>query len=193
MQWFAKNFPSLACLTTVIKVSQARAQPAPPVETASDGQTTPEELVAGPVEQPTEEPSASETAGNRIAQMYNTWVGLEETISVAQAEMQSVLAKRRDSESMRDEAQKALEQAGRLTEAAKRAFERGFTYNQPAFTARLRTIKEVDEARRAQAQLRRESNAEVWEEADRARQKPRRSCSRLSPPLLRRLPRSAAS
>lgn len=178
MQWFAKNFPSLARLATVIKVSQARTPPAPLVETASEEQTTPEELVPQPEEQPTEEPSATETSGTRIAQMYNTWVGLEETISVAQAEMQNVLAKRRDSESMRNEAQKALEQAdsaweeaGRLTEAAKRAFERGFTYNQPAFTASLRTIKEVDEARRAQAQLRRESNADVWEEADRARQK----------------------
>jgi len=186
MNWLAKNFPALARLATVIKVSQARTQPAPPVEMADDEQTKSEAPVEGPVDQPTEESTeepteestASKTPSTSIAQMYNTWVGLEETISVAQAEMQSVLAKRRDSESMRNEAQKALEQAdsaweeaGRLTEAAKRAFERGFSFNLPALAARLRTIKEVDEARRAQAQLRRASNAELWEEADRARQK----------------------
>ena len=186
MNWLAKNFPALARLATVIKVSQPRPQPAPPIEMADDEQTKSEAPVAGPVEQPTEESTeepteestASKTPSTSIAQMYNTWVGLEETISVAQAEMQSVLAKRRDSESMRNEAQKALEQAdsaweeaGRLTESAKRAFERGFSFNPPALAARLRTIKEVDEARRAQAQLRRASNAEIWEEADRARQK----------------------
>jgi hypothetical protein len=52
-----------------------------------------------------------------------------------------------------------------------RAFDRGFTASPPGITERLRTIKEVDEARRAQADLRRASKEAVWEEADMARQK----------------------
>jgi hypothetical protein len=57
-----------------------------------------------------------------------------------------------------------------LGEAAWRAFERGFSVDTPEFVNRLRVIREVDEARKAQAQLQRGNNLEAWKEADRARQ-----------------------
>ena len=118
------------------------------------------------------------TRTTSMAQMYNTWVELGETISAAQAEMQSLLANRRKSETLRVEAQEVLEQAesawdeaGRLGDAARKAIERGFTVNLPGFAARLRMVDEIEQARLTQAQLRRSTTNEAWEEADRARQK----------------------
>ena len=113
-----------------------------------------------------------------MAQMYNTWVELGETISAAQAEMQTLLANRRKSEAVRAEAQDLLDQAeaawdeaGRQGNAARKAIERGFTVNLPGFAARLRMVDEIEKARLTQTQLRRSTNNEAWEEADRARQK----------------------
>ena len=110
--------------------------------------------------------------------MYSTWVGLGENITAAQAEMQSVLANRREAEAMRAEAQELLEQAeaawdeaGRLGNVARKAIERGFTLNLPGFAARLRMVDDIEQARITQAHLRRTTNNEAWEEADRARQK----------------------
>ena len=118
-----------------------------------------------------------------MAQMYNTWVELGETISAAQAEMQTLLANRRTSETLRTEAQDVLKQAeaawdkaGRQGDAARKAIERGFTVELPGFAARLRMIDEIEQARITQAQLRRSTTNEAWEEADRARQKRQPSC-----------------
>ncbi len=112
-----------------------------------------------------------------IEQMYNTWVELEGTIIAAQTELRTMLGNRENAEAMRSEAQEAMVQAdeawheaGLLGEAAWRAFERGFSVDSPDFVNRLRVIREVDEARKAQAQLQRVSNLEAWKEADRARQ-----------------------
>ena len=113
-----------------------------------------------------------------MAQMYNTWVELGEPVSAAQAEMQTLLANRRKSEAVRAEAQDLLDQAeaawdeaGRQGNAARKAIERGFTMNLPGFAARLRMVDEIEKARLTQTQLRRSTNNEAWEEADRARQK----------------------
>ena len=118
------------------------------------------------------------TRTTSMAQMYNTWVELGETISAAQAEMQTLLTNRRRSETLRAEAQDVLEQAetawdeaGRQGDAARKAIERGFTVKLPGFAARLRMIDEIEQARITQAQLRRKTTNEGWEEADRARQK----------------------
>ena len=111
-------------------------------------------------------------------QMYETWVALEDTIGAAQRELQSLLANRKNTEVMRSNARELLadaeaawREAGRLGEAAKQAFERGFTVNLPGFATRLRMIKEIEEARLTQVQLTRANNMDAWEEADRARQK----------------------
>ena len=92
--------------------------------------------------------------------------------------MQSLLANRRKSEAIRAEAQDVLEQAeaawdeaGRQGDAARKAIERGFTVKLPGFAARLRWIDEIEQARITQAQLRRSTTNEAWDEADRARQK----------------------
>lgn len=109
--------------------------------------------------------------------MYDTWVELEGTIVAAQAELRTLLGNRENAEAMRSEAQEAMEQAdaawqeaGLLGEAAWRAFERGFSVDSPDFVNRLRVIREVDEARKTQAQLQLASNLDAWKEADRARQ-----------------------
>ena len=68
------------------------------------------------------------------------------------------------------QADAAWHEADLLGEAAWRAFKRGFSVDSPDFVNRLRVIREVDEARKAQAQLQRVSNQETWKEADRARQ-----------------------
>ena len=108
--------------------------------------------------------------------MYNSWVELEGTIVAAQSELQTLVANRKNAEAMRSEAQDALEDADAawqeaelLGDAAWRAFERGFSVDSPVFLNRLRVIREVDEARKSQAQLQRTSNVEAWREADRAR------------------------
>lgn len=49
-----------------------------------------------------------------------------------------------------------------MGEAAWRAFERGFSVDTPEFVNRFRVIREVDEARMAQAQLQRVNNLEAW-------------------------------
>lgn len=120
---------------------------------------------------------ATVSADSSIGQMYNTWVELEGTIVAAQSELRSLLGNREEAEAMRTEAQEAMveadaawREAGLLGEAAWRAFERGFSVDSPDFVNRLRVIKEVDDARKAQAQLQRASNLEAWKEADRARQ-----------------------
>ena len=136
--------------------------------------------------EPTPRPAASAQSGPEtsapvaqswnIAQMYDTWVDLEGSIGATRADLDSLLSRRKNAEAMRSSAQEVLEQAeaaweeaGRLGEAARRAFEQGFTANLPGFANRLRAIKEIYEARKAQAQLRRGTNLEAWEEADRAR------------------------
>ena len=68
------------------------------------------------------------------------------------------------------QADAAWHEADLLGEAAWQAFKRGFSVDSPDFVNRLRVIREVDEARKAQAQLQRVSNQETWKEADRARQ-----------------------
>ena len=122
--------------------------------------------------------TAETTRSTNMAQMYSTWVELGETIDAARAEMESLLANRRTAEAMRAEAQTVLEQAeaawgeaGRLGDVARKAIERGFTVNLPGFAARLRMVDEIEQARMTQTLLRRSTNNEAWEEADRARQK----------------------
>ena len=87
--------------------------------------------------------------------------------------MKFLLSNRRQAEALRAEAQEVLEQAeatweeaGHLGEVARKAIERGFTVNLPGFAARLRMVDEIEQARITQAQLRRNSNLEAWEEAD---------------------------
>ena len=137
-----------------------------------------EELAPQPAK--SQEPPVSETARatqtTNMAQMYNTWVELGETNSAAQAEMQALLDNRRKAEAMRADAQDMLEQAesawdeaGHLGDVARKAIERGFTVNLPGFATRLRMVDEIEQARITQAQLRRSTNKEAWEEADRAR------------------------
>ena len=120
---------------------------------------------------------ATISSANNIEQMYNTCVELEGTIVAAQSELRALLANRANAEAMRSQAHEAMEQAdsawqeaGLLGQAAWRAFERGFSVDTPEFVNRLRVIREVDEARKAQAQLQRGNNLEAWKEADRARQ-----------------------
>lgn len=120
---------------------------------------------------------ATISSANNIEQMYNTCVELEGTIVAAQSELRALLANRANAEAMRSQAHEAMEQAdaawqeaGLLGEAAWRAFERGFSVDTPEFVNRLRVIREVDEARKAQDELQRVNNLEAWKEADRARQ-----------------------
>ncbi|GEM_PF-1974809 len=130
-----------------------------------------------------QEPQASESPDSRgpspnLPQMYKTWVELEETIGAARDGMQAMLANRHRAAASREEARETMDQAEaawlearRLGEVTWTAFDRGFNASLPGVAERLRTIKEVDEARRAQADLRRASKEAAWEEADRARQK----------------------
>jgi len=140
------------------------------------GQPAPD--LAEPAETAGPEPPAPRTQSISMAQMYDTWVELDETIGTAQTELRALLASRKNAEAMRrkaqdvlDQADAAWEEAGRLGDAAWTAFGRGFTASLPGVASRLRMIKEVDEARKAQAQLRLAGNTEAWEEADRTRQK----------------------
>ncbi|HJN88107.1 MAG: hypothetical protein QF714_06955 [Dehalococcoidia bacterium] len=121
---------------------------------------------------------ASRTPNPNLPQMYKTWVELEETIGTARDGMESMLANRNMASASREVARETLEQAEAAWEEARRlgdvtwrAFDQGFTANLPGIAERLRTIKEVDEARRAQADLRWASQEAAWKEADGARQK----------------------
>ena len=164
--------PSLSGEETV------QAEQTPPEVEPVAVSAVPVAVSAVPFEPPEPESPAPLTQTMSMTQMYDTWVELADTIETAQSELQSLLSNRKNAEALRQQAQGVLEQAeaaweeaGRLGEASWRAFGRGFTASLPGFTRRLRMIKEVDEARKSQAQLRREGNIEAWEEADRARQK----------------------
>ena len=163
--------PSPATLISGPRAS-ANAEPTPLGPRAGQPAGPPDHPVAP---MPT---TPSQTTVSSLAQMYNTWVELDETISLAQSELQELLANRKNSESLRSQAHEILGQADAawqeaqlLSEAAWRAFGKGFTADLPGFESRLRMIREVGEARKAQAHLHRETNIDAWEEADRSRQK----------------------
>ena len=152
---------------------------APPLQTVPERPPIHREPTPPPAASPAHsglETSAPVAESWNIAQMYDTWVDLEGSIGATRSDLDSLLSRRKNTEALRTSAQEVLEQAeaawdeaGRLGEAARRAFEQGFTANLPGFANRLRAIKEIYEARKAQAQLRRATNLEAWEEADRAR------------------------
>ena len=156
------------------------AEPSTFVEPLGEQPPIGEELGTKPVESGklTVSITANTTQNTSMEQMYNTWVELGETMTAAREEMQTLLANRRKAEALRAEAQEVLEQseaawdeAGRLGDVARKAIERGFTLNLPGFAARLRMADDIEQARITQAQLRRSTTNEAWEEADRARQK----------------------
>ena len=101
---------------------------------------------------------------------------LEPNVAAARDQMQSFIADRSNADEFRREAQEMLEQAemeweeaGRLLDVARRACERGVTLNLPGFATRLRLIKEIQERRKTQAQIRKNTSDNAWEEADHAR------------------------
>ncbi len=129
-------------------------------------------------EPPSPEPPASTGPNPNLPQMYKAWVELGDTMGAARDGMQTMLANRHRAAASREEARETLnqaeaawEEARRLGEVTWRAFGQGFTASPPGITERLRTIKEIDEARRAQADLRQASVEAAWEEADGAKQK----------------------
>ena len=163
-------------------LTETPGEGAPSIFAGTLGEQRPvaEDLATQPADSgPQPASDVTDTAQSTImSQMYTTWVELGETISAAQAEMDTLLPNRRKAESLRSEAQELLEQAetawdeaGHLGDVARKAIERGFTVKLPGFGARLRMIDEIEQARITQAQLRRSANNEAWEEADRARQK----------------------
>lgn len=116
-------------------------------------------VASGDVREPrSSEPPASSGPRPNLPQMYKAWVELEETMGAARDGMQTMLANRHRAAASREEAQRTLnqaeaawEEARRLGEVTWRAFDQGFTVGPPGIAEQLRTIKEIDEARRAQA------------------------------------------
>ena len=122
------------------------------------------------------ETPAPGTESTRVAHLPDLSVELEPHLMTAREQLQSFVADRNTADELRRQAQEALEQAGveweeagRLLDLAESACERGVTLGLPGFASRLRMIKEIQDRRKTQAQLRSGSNDDAWEQADHAR------------------------
>ena len=113
-----------------------------------------------------------------ILGLYEAWVELEERVRQAQNELQAILATREEAAILRKKAQEVLNEgeairaeAQRISEAAWKAFDRGFAVNTKGLPNRWETVREIDQAMKSYSALQRATHQEAWQEADRTRQR----------------------
>jgi len=113
-----------------------------------------------------------------ILGLYEAWVELEERVRQAQNELQAILATREEAAILRRKAQEVLNEgeairaeAQRISEAAWKAFDRGFAVNTKGLPNRWETVREIDQALKSYSALQRTTHQEAWQEADRTRQR----------------------
>lgn len=116
--------------------------------------------------------------GMSIPGLYETWVELEERVKQAHNDLQAIMTTREEAAILRRQAQTVLDEgeavrgeARQISEAAWKAFERGFAVNAKGLPNRWTTVREIDEAMKTFTALQRATHTESWQEADRTRQR----------------------